>query len=37
MVPVVPTGTKSPDKVDGAKEAPAAEAAEVAEAMVETT
>ena len=30
MVPVIPTGTKSPEEVDGAEEAPAAEAAAVA-------
>ena len=35
--PVTPTGTKSPEKVNGVKEAPAAEAAAVAEAITETT
>ena len=37
MTLVTPTGTKSPEEVDGAKEAPATEAAAVAEAIAETT
>ena len=37
MVPVTPTGTKSLEEVDGAKEALAAEAAAVAEVVAETT
>ena len=37
MVPVIPTGTKSPEKVDGTKEAPGAEAAAVAVTISETT
>ena len=37
MAPVTPTGTKSPEEVDRAKEALAAEAAAVTETIVETT
>ena len=37
MVPITPTGTKSPDEVDGAKEALVVEAAAVAVTITETT
>ena len=37
MAPVTPTEIKSPEEEDGDEEAPAAEAAAVAEAMTETT
>ena len=36
MASVTPTGTKSPEEVDGATEAPMAEAMAVAEVIVET-
>mmetsp|Transcript_51994 Transcript_51994/g.58075 ORF Transcript_51994/g.58075 Transcript_51994/m.58075 type:complete len:100 (-) Transcript_51994:52-351(-) len=37
MVPVIPTGTKSPEEADGAKETPSVEAAAVAVTIAETT
>ena len=37
IIPVTPTGTKSPEEVDGTKKVPAAEAAAVAMTIVETT
>ena len=37
MVPVIQTGTKSPEEVDEAKEAPTAEAAAITVTVAETT